>query len=258
MPKIGPSITSLRTQALPSRNKSTSASVERILPTSSSDSHSAPKSNRGPRPVAKKTTGGHPPKPLTSASVNGEMWTTEFVEALRRSFDVARTGAESQSQVLEQDSTRGHVASNRKTVSRKGKEKADPPPETELSDTDASVDVEVLSEGDLGHVEESYEMSSPAIPHPALPEDSIWGDEEDSPPVLSSSRPIAPNIKALAKPRTSSLWLNPSDNGKIFESRSGYLVGRNPSRGKIRDKGKCKEGLIPVCLSLPTPLVLRV
>lgn len=177
------------------------------------------------------------------------MWTTEFVEALRRSFDVARTGAESQSQVLEQDSTRGHVASNRKTVSRKGKEKADPPPETELSDTDASVDVEVLSEGDLGHVEESYEMSSPAIPHPALPEDSIWGDEEDSPPVLSSSRPIAPNIKALAKPRTSSLWLNPSDNGKIFESRSRYH-SVSPSRSSSTSPSDSSCSLRGGCLTL--------
>lgn len=199
-------------------------------------------------------TGGRPPKPLTSASANGEVWTTEFVKALKRSFNTARTGPEAQSQELEQHPTRGHVASNRKAVSRKGKEKADPPPETELSDTDASVDVEALSEEDLGDAQESYELSSPAIPHPALPEDSfedsIWIDEEDPPLVLSSSRSIALNIKVSAKRQTSSLWLDPSDNGNIFESQSAYFVGRNPSRGEVRDKGKRKEVLRPVCLSL--------
>ncbi|KIP05078.1 hypothetical protein PHLGIDRAFT_169234 [Phlebiopsis gigantea 11061_1 CR5-6] len=111
----------------------------------------------------------------------------------------------------------------------KGKGKARLPPQNALSDSEESVEADP-AQGDL--------LSSPAIPHPPLPEDSfedsIWVDEDDDPPrVLSSSTRRTLRRLPLGGSRASA-WLRRLDNEDVFESRKAYYVGQKPRRLRIK------------------------
>ena len=245
--RLGPSITMLRTQALPSRKSAASTSKNHV--TSDSESDSTTKSGGKPRSTVRKSAKGRLSK---TSSGDSEAWTTEMAKAIGNSLKHPHGVPTSRKVPAErgQRSRREPVAS---TIRHQGKGR-----ELEFSDSDASV----VAAPDVER--KSAQSSSPAVPHPPLPEDafedSLWVDvDNDPPPASSASSPplstVTPQSR-LRQSRTSSLWVGRSGEHPVALPGSRCYVGRKPEPSNRRVEGKKKEVPVPIQVS-PLPLKLH-